>query len=598
MAIREALSSGLSLVAHAKNYLVPRLDAGGRGPSSREDGWVNVATGLGTSRDKTAGTYYTAPDWLSDAELADLYNFNDLAAKCVNVPIREAFKTGYELCGIDDKLEEVEAYLKPFKLLSTTKNAATWADLFGGCVLWLRFADGQDPALPLRATADAPAQLARVDAIEVVDKRFLHPFRWYTDGPKAGRPETYQLFVPRGGGVNSLMGEIHESRLVPFYSSAPTEALDKLRRQGWNQSVLQRPYEALQASGIVWKAIDLLVADANQAVYSIKGLWRMITADPAQDQDSQTGTGTPSGGLLNRIRFMDIMRSVSRAIVLDLEDETFERKPTNFASLPELSERQWVRVSTAFDIPLPLLTGEYPGGLNASGEGPFRVFYAAVAARREEDYGPRLLETIKLLLSAQGAPALTPEEIQGLSIEWLPLWEPTADELAKIRLARVQEGDVLVQAQAMTPEEMMMSLPEEWWPAVDRVRLQAAIDEQRAMPDDEQGASTLALTPTDIAAVVTVNQALASVGLPDMPGTDGSLTVEAFRAKALASGTAAGTPKPPPGAAPAGKPPFGAKPPFARADGKDLTAKQAAMGRWIVRHDDADFRTAWLDKVA
>lgn len=608
---------------------MPRLDIQGRGgtdPSqpgphgARQDSWVNVATGFGTERDKTGGTYYQAPGWLSDAELADLFNFNDLAAKCVNLPIQEAFKSGYKLCGLDNqkRLQALTNYLKPFGLLTKTKQVATWADLFGGSALWFRFADGADPSLPLQAPikltpdpagASAPVRaLPRVDAIEIVDKRFLHPFRWYTDGPKAGRPMTYQLWVPRNGGVNSMMGEIHESRLVCFYSRAPTEALDKLRRQQWNQPVLQRAYEALQASGTVWKAIDILVADANQAVYSIAGLWRMITGDPTQLQDSQTGTG-PSGGILNRIRFMDLMRSVSRAIVLDKDDETFERKPTTFTGLPELSERQWVRVSAASDIPIPLLTGEYPSGLQSNGEGPFRVFYSSVAARREEDFGPKLLESIKLILSAEGAPQLTPEELANLSIEWLPLWEPTAQELADIRLKRTQEGDVLVQAQAITPEEFALSLPETWWPALDRDRLQAAVGEQRAAPDDEQATATLELTPTDIAAVVTVNQALASVGLPDMPGPDGTLTVEAYRAKALAAGTAEGTPKPPPGAAPpAGKPGgFGKTPPFkagpgaapARTDGKDHTAKQAAMGRWIVREDANDRELAWgLGKVA
>ncbi len=633
MAVREALTQALTLAAGAKNLIAAGLHtppahadprSGGRAVllpaltahDTRQDGWVNVATGLGTSRDKTGGTYYVAPGWLSDAELADLYNFNDLAAKCINLPIREAFKTGYKIGGIDqqDRLKEITNYLKPFGLLGKTKHAATWADLFGGSALWFRFADGSDPSTPLGArdlSALTPAEsgsmpvrtLPRIDAIEVVDKRFLFPFRWYTDGPKAGRPMTYQLWVPRNGGVNSLMGEIHESRLVCFYSRAPTEALDKIRRQGWNQPVLQRVYEALQASGTVWKAIDILVADANQAVYSIKGLWRMITGDPTQGQDSQTGTG-PSGGILNRIRFMDLMRSVSRAIVLDLDDETFERKPTNFASLPELSERQWVRVSAASDIPIPLLTGEYPSGLQSNGEGPFRVFYADVAGRREEDFGPKLLETIRLILSAEGAPAVTAGEMANLSIEWLPLWEPTAQELATIRLNRAQEGDILVQMQALTPEEYIMSVPAEWYPALDRERVQAAIDEQRNAPDDEQATATLALTPTDIAAVVTVNQALASVGLPDMPGPDGSLTVEAYRAKALAAGTAEGTPKPPPGAAPPagapGKPPFGkagAAP--ARTDGKDHTTKQAAMGRWIVRHDSADFALAWgTSKVA
>jgi phage-related protein (TIGR01555 family) len=220
----------------------------------------------------------------------------------------------------------------------------------------------------------------------------------------------------------------------------------------------------------VWKAIDILVTDANQAVYSIAGLWRMIVGDPTQGQDSVTsnGAGKPSGALLNRIRFMDFFRSVSRAIVLDKDDETFERKPTTFTGLPELSERQWVRVSAAFDIPLPLLTGEYPSGLQSTGEGPFRVFYANVASRQEEDFGPKILDVAKLLLQADGAPELTDEQFVDLEIEWLPLWEPTAAELSTMRLQRAQADDLYVANQTLTPEEVALSLPEEWYTHVDR----------------------------------------------------------------------------------------------------------------------------------
>ncbi len=554
MAIKEVLTGALATIASARQiysqYPEARLrDVTDEAPrTARTDGWVNTAAGFGTSRDKSGGSYFQADNWLTDAELTDLFNHHDLAAKVVIVPVREAFKGGFTVGGLDDadKLEDVRAYLKKFNLLTLHKAANTWSRLYGGAVHWYRMRDGKDPREPFTGSAI-------VDAIEVIDRRHVFPFRYYLDGPKAGRPETYQVWVPRNGGAPVLMGEIHETRLVRF-KGAPTEAQQKLRLQGWDQSVLQRPYAALQGAGNVWKAIEILTVDANQAVYGIKGLWRMIVSDPTQQQDSVTGNG-PSGGLLNRIRFMDLMRSVSRAIVLDADDETFERKPTTFTGLPDIGQAQWTRVAAACDIPLPLITGEYPSGLNSTGEGPFRVFYATVASEQKEDYGPAILDGIKILLQSPEAPKLTEGEIEQLEICWPPLWEPSAKELSEIRVARANEGQILRDNQVITPEQWALSLPEDWGWAIDRERVAQAVEDLANAPDEDQGASTLVLTPSDIAAVVTVNQALASVGLPPMSGADGNMTVEAYRAKAAAEGEAEGAPpepKPAPGAPSAG----------------------------------------------
>ena len=52
-----------------------------------------------------------------------------------------------------------------------------------------------------------------------------------------------------------------------------------------------------------------------------------------------------------------------------------------------------------------------------------------------------------------------------------------------------------------------------------------------ALAESQPASKSLELTPTDIAAVVTVNQALASVGLPPMAGADGDVTLLQWRAQ-------------------------------------------------------------------
>ena len=54
---------------------------------------------------------------------------------------------------------------------------------------------------------------------------------------------------------------------------------------------------------------------------------------------------------------------------------------------------------------------------------------------------------------------------------------------------------------------------------------------EEGLPGSEKGSAMLALTPTMQGAIVTVNQALAQLGLPEWPDGDGVLTIAEFQAK-------------------------------------------------------------------
>ena len=100
--------------------------------------------------------------------------------------------------------------------------------------------------------------------------------------------------------------------------------------------------------------------------------------------------------------------------------------------------------------------------------------------------------------------------------------------------------------------------------------LGAPPDDEMPTDDDAEGGDGIALAPTDLAAIVTVNEARASVKLPALSGPDGEMTVIAYKAKyakpvAIAANADLGkTGEPPDADTPPPAPPFGAggKPPF------------------------------------
>lgn len=515
-------------------------------PERRVDGWVNVTTGLGTSRDKTSGGFFQAGRFLTDQNIADLYNFDDLAQRIVDGYPREEFRLGFGYKGITPKnTTELERYLRKFKIVQHCTRARGQGRAFGGSVTWTLVDDGLDTSEPLDL-----ARIRSVLGLRVIDRRWVIPETYYTDGAQVGEPETYRIQEPHPGGVVTTIGIIHESRLIRW-PGAETDVLERNRRRGWDLSVLVRPYEALRQAGETWKAIELLVVDGNQGIYKVSNLYSKIANDPGSGAATP---GDPTGGsaFLKRVQILDKLKSVFRAIVLDKDEEEYERQVSGVTpGLAELSDRAWVRVAAAGHYPVMILTGQAPSGLGASGNTTIQWYYNEAEANRTQIDEPNLICILRVLLSAQDAPEIDTDAtdaeaeagtdvLDKLGIVWLPLWAPTATELADIRLKRMQEATGYVTAQVLLPEEALLSLPEDWYPGVDRDLRKQSLEADAEALLAQKNAAALAQGEASIAG------AKAAKGLaenPPKPGEDSEADPKAPPGKATppASGK-----KPPP----------------------------------------------------
>lgn len=500
--------------------------------AARQDGWVNPTTGLGTSRDKTVGGWFGQGCWLSDQALADLYTYDDLSATIVDAGPREELRLGFGLKGLDPQnLIEVDRYLKRYDLVRVVLDARRKGRHFGGSAIWLIVDDGLDPQEPLDVN-----KIKSVLGVRVIDRRWLIPQTYYLDAPgnqrftepRVGDPELYLVQEPHPGGVGTSIGYIHESRLITFPGD-PTESLLKIRLKGWDASCLLRVYEALRQAGETWKAIELLVVDGNQGVYKVSKLWDKIAGDVTQGV-ATTSDPTGGGTFLKRVQIMDRVKSVFRAIVLDKDDEDYERQTMSYSGLPDLSDKAWLRVSAAARIPVSVLTGGMQQGLNNQGDLPLTRWYNECESNRRQIDEPRILRLLRVLLSAQDAPEInfdasdvpvqsvpnarddaeeegastTPDAEAGdaldkLELVWEPLWAPTAAELADIRLKRQQEAQIMITTQQILPEEAVLSLPPDWWNAVDRNLRRQSLEEDREALLTQRNAAKLAQGEATIA---------------------------------------------------------------------------------------------------
>jgi hypothetical protein len=471
------------MASWAKKLMKEGADAAARF-RVRADGWINAMTGLAGGRDKTTYTRPCLDPVLSPLELEAIYHSDDVAARIVSAVPDEAFREGFTVISksaqaevndflranpnakTDDIRTIAQAAMKKQSgtvqeqanilqkrvddtgLCQKAREAMTWGRLYGLGSIFMVADDGRDPWEPLDRD-----NVKNVEALTVLDKRDLTPWRWYADmlAPKFSDVAIY-LCQPVGVYVGapydifntSQVLLIHESRMIRFGGDLTSKRL-RLANQGSDYSVLQKCYRALQLFNDNWQSAATLLGDASQAVFKIRGLIQMI------DSDQET--------MLSRFQFMDMIRSTFRAILLDAGDqsgdaEEFERVATPFDGIPDMLDQSYTRVCGAARMPKQILFGESPGGLNAgnAADGNIRWWYDTIKATQTQGVKPQIEQYLYIEAVAQGF-----DNPADWSVVFPPLWQLTAVEEAQMHLTQAQADTANITSGMVTPEEAALS---------------------------------------------------------------------------------------------------------------------------------------------
>ena len=403
---------------------------------ARLDGLVNAVTGLGVlGRDKrTSASYRLSALVDKDAEI--LWRDNDMAGVIVEKPVEEMLREGFRLEGLDkeEDSELLVGLLDDLDFSATVAQALLWERAFRGGAVLIGANDGGKP--------DQELVLENVRSVD-----FLTPFRarelvacdWYEDplAPKYGWPKTYWIQPDSGFAGTARMIKVHESRLIKFPGMVMTK--EQLRsQQGWGDSVLQRCHEIIRDFDMTWGSAGVLMQDFSQAIVKLSGLAQALSMDD-------------DGAVRARLENMDYARSVLRAMVIDGED-SFERSPTPMSGMPEMLDRFSNRLAGAAQMPVSLLFGQSPAGLNATGDADIRYWYARVSAMQRKKLGPAIERLVRILMIVEGI-----AEPDNWSVVFNPLWAPTELEGAQARLTQAQTDDLYIANGTITPEEVAHS---------------------------------------------------------------------------------------------------------------------------------------------
>ena len=421
--------------------------------ATRLDGWMNVLVGLGdATRDKQESAEHVPGVPLDPQQLDALYRDDDTAARICDTVPNEMLRKGFGITiqpGEDNKemaaaAQETEAAIltaaEELDVITTFIEAMTWGRLFGGGAIFVGADDGAaDMSLPLNEE-----NIKTIKSLAVLYKRYLTVQEWYGDPMEKlfGKPKIYNMqpSVNSPEGIEQVF--VHHTRLIVFLGTRPTIE-QRIELQGWSDSVLDRVDTVLRDYNMGWKAVTHLLQDASQAVFKIKNLIQQIAANN-------------TSAILTRLRLVDMNRSIARAIAIDADGETFERQPYNFGGVHEILDKLMLRMASAARMPVTILMGQSPAGMDATGDSDTRWFYDTIASDRQTELTPKLRHLLKIVMLAKDGPTggKLPEN---WAIQYPSLWEPTPKEESEVRKNTAEQDKTYIETGVATAEEIALS---------------------------------------------------------------------------------------------------------------------------------------------
>jgi uncharacterized protein len=396
---------------------------------TREDGWANLITSAGTSKDANEYGFFNSDKQIDRRQLVDLYRHDGYAKKIIDIPADEMTREWIEIQGDPDGL--IINLMRKMKFRKSLNTLRKWSKLYGGAIMVMLIDDGGELNQPLR-----PGAVKNFVGCRVYDRWQVHwTNQLLTQDPLSnnfGYPEVYQI-TPYHSGSRF---EVHHSRVIRMDGEELPEE-DRLKNNGWGDSVFQAIYRKVRQFSVLEQNISSIIKDYQQLVITIDGLQNMIATGQEEF-------------VKKRIEIMNLTRSVLNAVILDKE-ESFSKQSSSVAGLSDIMDRFALSLSGVTNIPASKLFGRAPAGLNSTGESDLTQFYDWIRSEQDDHFREPIEKMIQMM-----APLvkLNPNE---LTLDFKELHTPTEAVLVDTRFKQAQIDNFYLMNGTLSQQEVRQS---------------------------------------------------------------------------------------------------------------------------------------------
>lgn len=326
-----------------------------------------------------------------------------------------------------ERLEAIESELRRLKIHEHIRQVVVHDQAFGGAHVYFKLKNDQDFRDTPLVMRPYTVRKGSFEGVRVVEPYWVTPNFYNSIDPTA--PDFYK---PSSWWMIGL--EVHATRL---------------------QTVISRPVPDMLKPTYSFRGISM-----TQLAMQYVDNWlrtRQAVSDTVK-QFSITGVLTdmqqalaPGGStdLNMRAEYFNLLRDSRNVAFLDKATEEFFQINTPLSGLSDLQAQAQEQMSAVSHIPLVVLLGITPTGLNASSDGEVRVWYDYVAGYQKNtllDVMHNILRLVQLSLFG--------EIDESIFWEWEPLYELTALEEADRQLKEAETDARYIEAGVLAPQQV------------------------------------------------------------------------------------------------------------------------------------------------
>lgn len=362
------------------------------------------------------------PGYAFLAELTQRAEYRALSERVADEMIRKWIRLKSE--SDQDKTDEIKVIkkkLKEFNVRDLLRTVAIHDGWFGRGQLYVKIKGAnrtkrelQTPLLMSKYKI-AKGSLA---GFKVIDPSITFPNAYNSSDALAD-----DYFVPKTWWV--LGTEIHASRMLTFVS----RPMPDLMKPAYN-------FGGMSMSQLAMETVNNWVSTRA----SVNRMISTFSTSGIKTKMQDVLAGGEGDDFLARMEIYTAGRDNQGVLALDKDTEEFFQFNAPLSGLDKLQAQAQEHMAAVGQMPLIILTGISPSGLNASSEGELRAWYDHVHDMQEILFRPALEKIIKLIQLSEFQ-AIDDD----ITFEFEPLWQMDGEKLARIRKS---DADAAVELEA------------------------------------------------------------------------------------------------------------------------------------------------------
>jgi uncharacterized protein len=340
----------------------------------------------------------------------------------------EATRKWIKISGDEERVGDIEDAMKQFNVQALFRELAEQDGFFGRSQLFIDMGDDYrslELATPLTLRKEKVAK-GRLKGFKVIEPLWSYPGLF-----EASNPLVPGFYRPVSWQIQST--NVHATRLLTVVGREMPDILKAAYAfGGLSLSQMAKPY----------------VDNWLRTRQSVSDLLHSFSTMVLSTNIGAVLQGGGAESLLSRAALFTNARDNRGLMIVDKDSEELTNVSTPLGTLDKLQAQAQEQIASVTGIPLVVLLGVTPSGLNASSDGEIQTFYSTIKAYQERVFrGP--IETIIKLLQLNMGVAIDPE----ITFEFVDLWEADEAEKAAVRASDAALGVAYVNAGVVSADE-------------------------------------------------------------------------------------------------------------------------------------------------